>query len=223
MFYNFACLAVRLLLRVFTRCRVEGLDNVPTKGPFILVSNHLNLVDPPVLGALLPRRITFMAKDELFRTPIVGWAVARYGAFPVRRGQADRQALRTAVAVLERGGVVGMFPEGTRSKTGKMKEAHPGAAMLAALASVPVLPVALTGTESFRSVFSILARSEVTVRIGKPFTIDRNRSRKESLEGATRAMMARVAALLPEERRGYYAVAAKESLDSEPSLVHYRG
>lgn len=223
MFYKFACFAVLLLLRIFTRCRVEGLENIPSAGPFLLVANHLNLVDPPVLGALLPRRITFMAKEELFNTPIVGWVVAWYGAFPVRRGQADRQALRAAVAVLDECGVVGMFPEGTRSKTGNMKEAHPGAAMLAALASAPVLPVALTGTEKLRSVFSLLTRPEIMVRIGKPFTVARDRSRKESLDEATRAMMGRVAVLLPEDRRGYYKAAAQEALESEPSLVKYQG
>ncbi|MGI5837424.1 MAG: lysophospholipid acyltransferase family protein [Chloroflexota bacterium] len=223
MFYKIACFVVRLLLRILTRCRVEGIENVPPTGPFLLAANHLNLVDPPVLGALLPRQITFMAKDELFKTPIIGWVVTWYGAFPVRRGQPDRQALRTAAFVLEKGGVVGMFPEGTRSKTGRLKEALPGAAMLAALASAPVLPVALIGTEKLRSVFSFITRPEITVRIGKPFNIERDRSRRESLDEATRAMMARVAALLPEERRGYYSDAAQKMLESEPSLVKYQG
>ncbi len=223
MFYNFACFGVRLLLRLLARCRVEGLENIPPTGPLLLVVNHLNLVDPPVLGALLPRRITFMAKDELFDTPLVGWIVKWYGAFPVKRGQADRQALRAASDVLAKGGVVGMFPEGTRSKTGRMNKAHPGAALLAILTSATVLPVAITGTDRLRSISSLLTRPPITVRVGRPFTLRRDRSGKGSLEESTRAMMARVAALLPEERRGFYAQAAEEISDAPAPLVHYEG
>src|SRR5512133_2281597 len=129
MFYDFVGVAVRLILAIFFRVRVHGIEKVPTSGAFILVSNHLNLIDPPVLGSLLGRRVVFMAKEELFGVPLVGWVVKSYGAFSVRRGQADRQALRTATEVLNRGGVIGIFPEGTRSKTGRMIEAHPGAAL----------------------------------------------------------------------------------------------
>lgn len=220
MFYSFASLGVRLLLRLLARCRIEGLENVPPTGAFLLVSNHLNLVDPPVLGALIPRRITFMAKEELFRAPVVGWMVKWYGAFPVRRGQPDRQALRRASDVLQRGGVVGMFPEGTRSKTGKMKEAHPGAALVATLAEVPVVPVAITGTEQLRSPLSLLRRPTIVVRVGNPFALSRARTGREGLDAATRRMMGRVAALLPEERRGFYANAAVEDSDTHLPRVH---
>ena len=205
MFYNFASFAVRLVLALVARCSVEGLEHIPSRGAFVLVSNHLNLVDPPVLGALLPRRIVFMAKEELFHTPLIGLLVAWYGAFAVRRGQADRQALRTATSVLDRGQVLGMFPEGHRSETGKMIQAHPGAALIAILSGATVVPVAITGTEAVRSPFSLLRRPRITVRVGAPFKMERARSRKEGLEEATSEMMAHVAALLPEERRGFYA------------------
>jgi 1-acyl-sn-glycerol-3-phosphate acyltransferase len=208
MFYAFASTGVRLLLRLLTRCRVEGLENVPGTGPLLLAANHLNLVDPPVLGALLPRRITFMAKQELFGVPVVGWMVKWYGAFPVRRGQADRQALRTAVAALGRGQVVGMFPEGTRSRTGRMQEAHAGAALVALMSEAPVLPVSITGTDRLRSLLR-LRRPAVVVRVGRPFTLGRRTGRAD-LESSTRTMMARVATLLPEDRRGHYAEAAAE-------------
>ncbi len=210
MFYSFACAAVFLLLRLFTRFHVEGLENVPKSGPVLLVSNHLNLIDPPVLGALLPRRITFMAKEELFRVPIVGWVVRWYGAFAVRRGQPDREALRRATAVLNGGGVVGMFPEGTRSKTGKMNKGYSGAALVAVLAKATILPVAITGTDLVRSPFSLLTRPVMKVRVGRPFLLERGREEKADLEAMTRQMMGRVAALLPEERRGFYADAARE-------------
>lgn len=204
MFYTIVCFLVRQILRVVARCSVEGAGNVPGTGPLLLVANHLNLIDPPVLGALLPRRITFMAKEELFGVPVVGWVVKWYGAFAVRRGQADRQALRSAVEVLERGGVLGMFPEGTRSKTGKLGPAHPGAALIAILARAPVLPVSIDGTDKVRSPLSLLARPRIVIRIGEPFELRKEREGKTDLEAATREMMTRVAGLLPPERRGGY-------------------
>ena len=208
MFYDFASFAVRLLLAVLARCSVEGTERLPRDGAFLIVSNHLSLIDPPVLGALIPRRIVFMAKEELFHAPIIGQLVSWYGAFAIRRGEADRQALRKAVGVLEHGQVLGMFPEGTRSKTGKMNEAHPGAALIALLSGATVVPVAITGTDRVRSPLSLLARPRIAVRVGEPFKMERVRSRKENLEDATREMMGRVAVLLPEERRGFYEVAA---------------
>jgi 1-acyl-sn-glycerol-3-phosphate acyltransferase len=214
-FYVVAGFAVRLVLSIFTRCRVEGLERVPGTGPFLVVSNHLNLVDPPVLGALLPRRVTFMAKQELFGTPVIGWVVKWYGAFGVRRGQADRQALRTATQVLEQGGVLGMFPEGTRSKSGAMTEAHPGAALIAMTTSRAVLPVALTGTEHLTSPLAYLRRPEIVIRIGKPFTLQRRGPGKMSLEEATEEMMRRVAEMLPAERRGHYAAAVRDALETQ--------
>lgn len=208
MFYDFASFAVRLLLAVLARCSVEGTERLPRDGAFLIVSNHLSLIDPPVLGALIPRRIVFMAKEELFHVPIIGQLVSWYGAFAIRRGEADRQALRKAVGVLEHGQVLGMFPEGTRSKTGKMNEAHPGAALIALLSGATVVPVAITGTDRVQSPLSLLTRPRIAVRVGEPFKMERVRSRKENLEDATREMMGRVAVLLPEERRGFYEVAA---------------
>ncbi|MHB0868972.1 MAG: lysophospholipid acyltransferase family protein [Chloroflexota bacterium] len=210
MFYTLASMVVRLLLRLLTRCRVEGVDNLPGSGPVLLVSNHLNLIDPPVLGALLPRRITFMAKEELFRAPLVGWVVKWYGAFSVRRGRPDREALRRATGVLSRDGVVGMFPEGTRSRTGRMNRGHPGAALVALLAKATIVPVAITGTELVGSPFSLLRRPAITVRVGKPFNLEKSEQGKPDMDALTSLMMSRVAALLPEERRGFYADAARD-------------
>ncbi len=215
MFYSFACIGVRFLLWLLTRRTVVGLENVPATGPFLLVSNHLSLLDPPVLGALLPRRITFMAKEEVFHDRLLGPVVRWYGAFAVRRGQADRQALRTATDVLKQGGVVGMFPEGTRSKTGQLARAYAGSALVAHMARAPILPVAVTGTESIRSPLSFLTRPTVVLRVGKPFTLQRGEAEKGDLDTMTAAMMGRIARLLPDERRGFYADAASVSDNSE--------
>lgn len=209
MFYSFACTGVRFLLWLLTRCVVEGLENVPSAGPFLLVSNHISMIDPPSLGALLPRRITFMAKEEAFRDPLLGRVVRWYGAFAVKRGQPDRQALRTATAVLKGGGVVGMFPEGTRSKTGRLNKAFAGSALVAHMAKAPILPVAITGTERIKGPFSLLTRPAITLRVGKPFTLERGEGDRGDLDTMTASMMARIAALLPEERRGFYADAVE--------------
>lgn len=209
MFYSFACTGVRFLLWLLTRCVVEGLENVPSAGPFLLVSNHISMIDPPSLGALLPRRITFMAKEEAFRDPLLGRVVRWYGAFAVKRGQPDRQALRTATAVLKGGGVVGMFPEGTRSKTGRLNKAFAGSALVAHMAKAPILPVAITGTERIKGPFSLLTRPAITLRVGKPFTLERGEGDREDLDTMTASMMARIAALLPEERRGFYTDAVE--------------
>lgn len=213
MFYSFASFAVRLLLRLLAQCKVEGLEKLPKTGPLLLVSNHLSLIDPPVLGALLPRRIVFMAKEESFRNPILGPLVKGYGAFSVRRGRPDRQALRHATAALAQGKVVGIFPEGTRSKTGRLNRAYSGAALIALLSRATVVPVAILGTDQIRSLFSLFSQPTITLRIGDPFTLERSREGKEDLDALTQQMMGRIAALLPKERRGFYAEAVEGQSD----------
>lgn len=205
MFYDFANLVIRLMLFLFTRTRVTGHARVPTDAPILVVANHLNLLDPPILGALFPRRIAFMGKDELFSVPVVGWVIKEYGAFRVKRGQPDRQAIRTAKEILQSGGAVGIFPEGTRSKTGRMNRAFPGASLLAVLSGCQVIPVGISGTNQLSSPFALLRRPEITISIGEPFRLERSKGSRDDLEQMTGLMMSRVAALLPEERRGYYS------------------
>ncbi len=211
MFYSFASTGVRFLLWLLTRCVVEGLENVPSTGPFLLVSNHLSMIDPPLLGALLPRRIAFMAKEEAFRHWLMGPVVTWYGAFAVKRGQADRQALRTATEVLKKGSVVGMFPEGTRSKSGSLNRAYSGSALVALMAKAPVLPVAVTGTDRIKGPLSLLTRPTITLRVGKPLTLERGEGDKGDLDLLTGAMMGRIAELLPESRRGFYGEGAEKT------------
>ena len=128
MFYTLSNIALRLLLPLLMRLDVRGLERVPPTGSLMVVANHINWIDPPLLGALLRRRITFMAKREVFETPVLGQIATWYGAFGVRRGEPDHRAIRRALALLEMGDALGMFPEGTRSKTGRLQPGHPGAA-----------------------------------------------------------------------------------------------
>ncbi|MBI2955358.1 MAG: 1-acyl-sn-glycerol-3-phosphate acyltransferase [Chloroflexi bacterium] len=201
--YKLCNVLTRLVLLVFSRCEVSGLENVPRDGTLIVVANHIGWLDPSMLGALLGRDIRFMAKDELFRMPFVSWVVKGYGAFPVRRGERDRQALRVALEILKSGGVLGMFPEGTRSKNARLRAGHPGAAILALQAHAPILPVGIAGTQNVLRFPNIFKRPYCKMNVGRAFTLSAD-SGKDRLADAVDEMMLRVADLLPEEYRGVY-------------------
>lgn len=207
--YRFLTALTRLLVWTFARCEVVGIERVPLDGPLVIVANHLNLLDPPLIAATTPRRVHPMAKRELFETPLVGWVLWPYGAFPVRRFSADMGALRAARNLLRHDAAVLMFPEGTRSKDVQLHPALPGAAMVALLADAPVIPVAITGTESVRlpgSLFAWMrgARPRLRVVFGEPVRLDGSSADGGSAERATDLVMRRIAALLPEEYRGAY-------------------
>ncbi|MBI2939657.1 MAG: 1-acyl-sn-glycerol-3-phosphate acyltransferase [Chloroflexi bacterium] len=213
-------MAMRWVMSVLTQLQVVGIERVPREGPLILISNHLHFVDPPLIGGVMPRKVIFMAKEEAFRTPILGWVVSAYEAFPVRRGEPDRKAIRKAISVLQSGKALGIFPEGTRSKTGQLTPAHPGAALVAARTGAPILPVALVGTDQFLGWPSILQRRTVQVRIGEPFAFrsEAGGLSRERLVELTDQMMAAIAALLPPERRGTYGDSLETDQPSTPAL-----
>lgn len=201
----------RVTVYIFGRWTVEGAERIPATGPVVLISNHLHLLDPPLVAACTSRRVHPMAKRELFETPLVGWVLWPYGAFPVRRFSADIGALRAARGYVRNDHVVLMFPEGTRSKDGKLRPALPGAAMVALLANAPVVPVAITGTHQIRLpgvLFRWMKRDRlrITVTFGEPFRLDYGDEGAESrhAEEATDLIMRRIAALLPAEYQGAY-------------------
>ncbi|MCL0098225.1 1-acyl-sn-glycerol-3-phosphate acyltransferase [Dehalococcoidia bacterium] len=150
LFYAVATATMKTLLFSLTRWEVKGRENVPRNGPLIVVANHLSLIDPPLLSASVPRRVFFMAKEELFSSwgaAFVRW----FGAFPVRRGTLDRKALRQAMQVLERGQTLGMFPEGKRSLNQQMNEAEFGIAMIAYSFKGQGKRVILAAADTFRA------------------------------------------------------------------------
>ena len=141
--------------------KVDGEDNVPMSGPLVVAANHRSFLDPPMLGTWFPRVVDFMAKEELFKIPVLGYLISKVHAFPVSRDTADIGSF------LKAGGVVGIFPEGTRNVTGESK-AKGGAVLLAATAHCPLVPVGLARTSL--AVHRWRA-SHVEVRIGKPIEL----------------------------------------------------
>ncbi len=211
----------KLCFAIYVRkFEVVGQERVPREGPLILVSNHLNNADPPAVALAIPRHPTYMAKREMTTWPIVGPGFRAFGAFPVRRGEADLSALRAASDVVRSGQMLVMFPEGTRSRTGGLTRGHPGTALVALRTGAPILPMAITGTEGITWPWLFLKpRSvrHVKVTIGEPFTLPPvERVSTESAKDATELIMRRIAALLPPEYRGVYADAVSDPAQEEP-------
>lgn len=157
------------LLHAYFRGHVEGADLVPKTGPLVVASNHASYFDPPLLSCAVQRPVAFMAKEELFKNALFAKAIRLYGAYPVKRRAADINAIRTALEYLEDGWATGVFLSGTRTRDGRIPSPKPGAALIAAKAGVPILPVALCGTEKIFAAGSSMPQSvPVTIRIGEP-------------------------------------------------------
>jgi len=205
-FYYVARVIVRVLLKLLTHCQVKGRENIPSQGPLLIVANHLSLADVPLLNVSLGRRVIFMAKKELFHFRLIGYFIGGLGAFPVHRGRLDRKALRQAYQVLADGLALVMFPEGTRSRSGRLQPAFSGPALIAVRSGAPILPVGFIGTERIRGVTWLLRRPQITVNIGPPFYLPQVSSRltKAELTELTNSIMGHIAELLPPEYRGDY-------------------
>jgi 1-acyl-sn-glycerol-3-phosphate acyltransferase len=199
---------VRVLLRLLTHYEVEGEENLPAGGPLLLVFNHLAWWDAPVAMATLPWHMTAIALKDLQRVPITGQLLSLSGVIWVDRGRYDRGALRSALALLEGGGVLGIAPEGRMSVTGALERGKTGPVFIARKANVPILPVGLTGTETALGEWRHAHRPRLTVTIGQPFRLPESgerRSRKEERQADADFIMERLAELLPPEYRGVYA------------------
>jgi len=196
---------VGAFFRLFARLQVKGKENVPRQGALMVVSNHLNFNDPPLLGAILGRQVVFMAKEELFRSRFLAYFLGSLGSFPVHRGRLDRKAIRQSARVLAEGRALVMFPEATRSKNAQLQSAFPGSALIASRQAVPILPVGISGTERLKGL-GLFRRPRITVNIGKPFSLPKAGSKltKDELAEQTELIMRRIAALLPPEYRGVY-------------------
>jgi 1-acyl-sn-glycerol-3-phosphate acyltransferase len=197
------------LLAPYASVTQYGRENIPLTGPLIIASNHLADADPCIYGFFFPRLVRTLAKQELLRVPVIKHFLQAYGAIPVRRGEADLKALRAAQDALDAGYALCIFPEGTASEgNAAMIEAWPGAGLIALRSGVPVLPVAITGSQRLGLPMMFLRpfpRQHVTITYGVPFVPDKpERVNSEAAKVATRQIMERIAALLPPEYRGYY-------------------
>ena len=170
--YRFFRVILRFLLFKLFRMEVVGADRIPASGPAILAPNHRSLIDHPAIGVVTNRPIRFMAKEELFASRFGAAVLRLLGAFPVRRGKPDRASLRTALELLEQGHLVGIYPEGTRTPTSRFEELEEGLAYVALKAGVPIVPIAISGTEAVFPRDRKLPRIvKIRMHIGEPFTL----------------------------------------------------
>jgi 1-acyl-sn-glycerol-3-phosphate acyltransferase len=196
-----------------TGWQVVGREHVPPAGPLLVVCNHLNNADPYLLSAAVTRPICWLAKIELFRVPVLGWILRQFGAFPIDRGAADRQAIKTALALVAAGCVVGVFPEGTRSRTYHMTPGLRGAGLLVARSGATILPVAITGSER---ALRLWPRPTVRVRIGPAIQLGGERAGGRDYQAIVDSIMIEIARLLPPDYRGTYRERAQDRASTGP-------
>lgn len=173
------------ILHTYFRVKIHGAEKVPQSGGLIAVSNHASYFDPPLLSNCVRRPVAFMAKEELFKTPVLKQAIELYGAYPVKRSTSDRAALRAATKAIESGWIAAVFLQGTRSDDAKITDPKLGAAWIAAKTQVPLLPISLWGTEKVISKgFPFIKPVPVTVRIGE-IIAPPSSSKKAELQAVT--------------------------------------
>ncbi len=188
------------LFRFLFRGSTQGLEHVPMEGPLVVASNHGSHLDPPLLGHALGRPVAFMAKAELFAIPLLGAVIRACGAYPVRRGASDREAIRTATAKLEEGWATGVFLDGTRQANGRVNNPLPGAALLAARSGAPLLPVAIVNSHRALGSGRIWPRLvPLQLRVGAPIPPPASR-RRPDLDVTTALLKERINDLLELEQ-----------------------
>ncbi|WP_203361879.1 lysophospholipid acyltransferase family protein [Bacillus sp. REN10] len=183
-FYSIAKTVVKTILMPMYRIEVHGREHFPKDGGVLLCANHIDNLDPPVVGITAPRTVSFMAKEELFEVPILGKMISQLQAFPVKRGMSDREALRKGLNFLKEGKVLGLFPEGTRSKTGEIGKGLAGAGFFALRTEAYVVPCAIVGPyKLFR---------KLKVIYGPPIDMSELRERKANADEVTEIIMSRI-------------------------------
>lgn len=199
---------VRTLFNLFSRVEVVGLENIPSQGGCILATNHLGRLDAPLVFALVERQdITALVADTYQKNPLMRWLVTIARGIWVNREEADLQAMRAARSFLQSGGILGIAPEGTRSRTGSLQPAKTGVAYLANKSSVPIVPAAIYGTETAVGELLRLRRPQISILFGEPFTLPpiTRQQRDTALQENTAEIMCRIAAMLPSKYHGVYA------------------
>jgi 1-acyl-sn-glycerol-3-phosphate acyltransferase len=186
--YDFASGLVRTLMRVLWRARAYGTQRVPLDGPLIIACNHVSYLDPPGMGCFCPRRISYMAKKELFTIPLLGSLIRALGAYPVDRQGSATAAIKRSLEVLRAGGAIGIFPEGTRNRTGSVQP-QTGVALLASLAGAPVVPAVIVGSDRATRL------AKIKVAFGSPLAAPDGKATHEDLAKFTADVMTAIQAL----------------------------
>lgn len=164
-YYSASRFFARVSFALLARAEVRGSEHVPREGGAIVASNHISFWDPPMVGAALQREAHFLAKEELFSTPLLGWLIRGYNVIPIRRGVSDLSGIGRAVETLKRGALLIMFPEGTRMRDGQLHPARPGVGMMAVAADVPIVPCYISGSN--RPGRWLLRRERVRIWLGR--------------------------------------------------------
>ena len=200
MLYRISTFLLSLVFRFTGGVTLIGRENIPRTGGVILAPNHISYVDPPIVGCYLRRQVHYMAKEELFRSKLMAAWMRAVGTFPVRRGTADRKALKQAIDLLNQGRVVCIFPEGTRSPDGRLQEPELGIGLVALKSQSPIVPVAVIGTDKVLPPGSKrLYRHRVRIVYGKPLTFlqpEQGRESRQLLEEVGKATMSAISELI---------------------------
>ena len=219
-------IVVTPVLRIFCRIKVEGKDHVPRSGPVILAANHRSFLDSIFIPLLVPRRVTFVAKAEYFDDKRVAWFFRGVGQIPIRRegGSASERALQSATEVLDAGGVFGIYPEGTRTRDGKLHRGHTGVARLALRTGAPIIPVGIIGSDEVQPIDSRLPKlfKTVTIRFGEPIDLEHYRGRHDdrlALRDVADEVMFEIGQLSGYEYVDTYATRKAEDVPAEIAHV----
>jgi 1-acyl-sn-glycerol-3-phosphate acyltransferase len=190
-------------------CRIDAaqLQRVPERGPLILVTNHVNILEIPIIFTQLqPRPVTGLVLATRWDNPALRWLLEVCGAIPLRRGEGDVTAMRRATEALAAGYILAISPEGTRSGHGRLQQGHPGAVLLALRSGAPLLPVVYYGSEAYKQRLRRLQRTDFHIRVGRPFHLDAGaiRTTRHVRRQMIDEVMYQLAALLPPSYRGVY-------------------
>ena len=193
MFYKIFKVLCRFWFGTILGTKIIGTENIPKDGAFILAANHVSNWDPPFLGTFIDREVCYMGKEELFKNPIMAKICRALYVFPVKRGAADKTAIKTAIKILKDGKCFGIFPEGTRSKTGKLGKAEAGVSLIAAMTKSPIIPAAIVNTEKIFSREKFFP--QLAVVYGLPMKFSGSTKDKEALENFAQDIMKEIAKL----------------------------
>ena len=203
--YRRICKAMSVVFHALSRMEVKGIENIPPEGGCIFALNHLSRLDTPLIGITSPRQVYALVAAKYRSYPVFNWFVEAIGGIWVNRTEFSREPLMTAIRVLKRGDVLGLAPEGTRSADGELQPGKPGVAFIAAHAHMPIIPLAITGTQNVGDLLRF-RRPRLSITYGEPFRLPKEgRLSSEELQQATELIMRRIATLLPPEYRGAYA------------------